>query len=130
MVAIFIVSSETTTTYEPTGDWKLLASIYLGAGIYEEALFRLAAFAVLSFLLIDLARIPQTLAIPAIVLTAASTFAAYHTLGVVQIPWQAFVFITLRGTYYGVLFLSRGFGITVGTHVAYDLLFLGWSSAF
>jgi hypothetical protein len=29
-----------------------------------------------------------------------------------------------RGVYYGIIFLERGFGISVGVHTAYDLLFL------
>ena len=130
LVGVFYLSPGGTTAHVPQGDWRLLASIYVGAGVYEEALFRLTAFAILSLLLIDLARIPQAVAVPLIVLTAASTFAAYHTLGAVEIPWQAFVFMTFRGTYYGVLFLARGFGVTVGTHVAYDLLVLCWARGF
>jgi hypothetical protein len=45
-------------------------------------------------------------------------------LGVGPMPWQAFVFIALRGVFYGTIFIERGFGITVGVHTAYDLLFL------
>ncbi len=51
-------------------------------------------------------------------------FSAYHLWGMGTLPWQAFVFIGLRGVYYGIIFLERGFGITVGVHTAYDLLFL------
>ena len=45
-------------------------------------------------------------------------------LGNLNLPWQAFVFIGLRGVFYGIIFLERGFGITVGVHTAYDLLII------
>ena len=127
LLTVFLLTPSGASTYTPAGDWKLLASMYLGAGVYEEMLFRLLGFAILSLLLMDVARTPQAVAVPVIVSTAAAGFAAYHTLGSAAIPWQAFVFITLRGMYYGVLFLGRGFGVTVGVHVAYDMLHLSVS---
>jgi membrane protease YdiL (CAAX protease family) len=124
LVAVFFLFSPGGATYAPVGEWKLTASLYLGAGIYEELLFRLALFALLSLFLIDIAGFPQVLAVPGVVLTGAVIFALYHALGTTQLPWQAFVFLSLRGVYYGILFLARGFGVTVGTHVAYDMIFL------
>jgi hypothetical protein len=111
-------------SYLPVGDWKLMASLYLGAGVYEELIFRLAAFALLSLLLNDIWRLPHRWVTPVIVLLAAIAFSGYHMLSFVAFPWQAFVFITLRGVYYGIIFLERGFGITVLCHTAYDLFFL------
>lgn len=106
------------------GEWKLMASLYLGAGVYEELIFRLAAFAILSLLLMDVGGLSAKIATPAIVLLSAAGFSTYHMLGMSHFPWQAFVFIGLRGVYYGIIFLERGFGITVGVHTAYDLIFL------
>jgi hypothetical protein len=38
--------------------------------------------------------------------------------------WRSFLFRTAAGTYFGLLFLFRGFGITAGSHAAYDILIL------
>jgi hypothetical protein len=124
LIGVFFLFSSRGPSYIPAGEWKLAACLYLGAGIYEELVFRLILFTLLSLLLINLARIPQVAAIPGVVLTGAVTFAVYHALGKTHLPWQAFVFMSLRGMYYGILFLSRGFGVTVATHVAYDMLVL------
>jgi hypothetical protein len=124
LLGVFFMFSAHGPTYGPVGNWKLMASLYLGAGIYEELVFRMGAFSVLSFLLMDLAGIEVKRATPVIVVIAAIAFSAYHLLGSDVIPWQAFVFIGLRGVYYGIIFVERGFGITVGVHTAYDLWFL------
>ncbi len=125
LVGVYFLFSSTPPTYLATGEWKLMASLYLGAGVYEELIFRLAAFSVLSLFLIDIGRVRPLLAVPVIVLTSAILFSAYHMLGSTSFPLPAFVFVALRGVYYGVIFLERGFGVTVGVHTAYDLLFLG-----
>jgi membrane protease YdiL (CAAX protease family) len=129
LLGVYFLFSQRTPTYQPVGDWKLMASLYLGAGVYEELIFRLAAFSLLSFFLIDLARWPVKVATPLIVVISAATFSAYHMLGIGHVPWQAFVFIALRGVFYGIIFLERGFGLSVGVHTTYDLMFLALREA-
>jgi hypothetical protein len=129
LLAVYFLFSPRAAMFQPLGEWKLMTSLYLGAGVYEELVFRLAAFALLSLILTDLARIPAKVATPAIVLLSAITFSAYHMLGISHFPWQAFVFIALRGVYYGIIFLERGFGLSVGVHTAYDLMFLSLGEA-
>ena len=129
LLAVHFLFSPTALHFMAVGEWKLMASLYLGAGVYEELIFRLAAFALLSFLLMDLGSLSIKLATPLIVLVSAAMFSAYHMWGMSHLPWQAFVFIALRGIYYGIIFLERGFGITVGLHTAYDLIFLSFSHA-
>jgi hypothetical protein len=124
LLAVFLLAPQQGPVYQAAGEWKLLAALYLGAGVYEELIFRLGGFALLAFLLIDVARLPAKTAAPFIVLMAAIAFSGYHMWGNEPLPWQAFVFIGLRGIYYGIIFLERGFGVTVGVHTAYDLLFL------
>lgn len=124
LVGVYLLCSPVPPQCVPGGEWKLMASLYLGAGVYEELIFRLGCFALGSLLLVDAARFPGKVATPLIVVGAAGLFAAYHLLGHQDYPRQAFVFATLRGIYYGVIFLERGFGLSVGVHTAYDLLFL------
>src|SRR5258706_9050205 len=124
LLGVYFLFSPRTLIYQPVGEWKLMASLYLGAGVYEELIFRLAAFSLLSFCLIDLAQWPVKVATPLIVVISAATFSAYHMLGIGHIPLQSFIFIALRGIFYGIIFLERGFGLSVGAHTVYALMFL------
>jgi hypothetical protein len=94
----------------------------IGAGIYEEFLFRLVLFALLHFLLCDLLGWSERLAIPTIVLMGAVLFSAYHYLGSEPFVTRVFVFRTLAGVYFGAMMTTRGFGVTAGSHVAYDVI--------
>jgi membrane protease YdiL (CAAX protease family) len=94
----------------------------LGAGIYEELVFRLIGFTVLNLILLDLLHFPKPLGILLIVLISAFLFSAYHYLGYEAFQWRTFVFRTAAGVYFGTIFLLRGFGVTAGSHAAYDLI--------
>jgi membrane protease YdiL (CAAX protease family) len=98
----------------------LVASI--GAGIYEEFLFRLIAFAALHVILADVLRLSDRWAVPAVIVISALLFSAYHYLGGESFVPRIFVFRSLAGIYFGVLMVTRGFGITAGAHAAYDIL--------
>lgn len=124
LVGVYLLFSPASTHALPAANGKLAASLYLGAGVYEELVFRLAAFSVLSLLLTDIARQSTKWTTPLIVVISAVAFSCYHMLGSSHIPWQSFVFTALRGIYYGIIFIERGFGLSVGTHTAYDLLYL------
>lgn len=94
----------------------------IGAGIYEELIFRLIAIALLSFILVDLIKLSQVWAAVWIVLISSIAFSLYHYLGPEQFVLRTFVFRTLAGCYFATIFLYRGFGITAGSHAAYDIL--------
>ena len=101
----------------------------LGAGIYEELVFRLIGFTVLNLVLVDLLHFPKALGVLLIVLISAFLFSAYHYLGWEPFQWRTFVFRTVAGLYFGVIFLLRGFGVTAGSHAAYDLVVAGLIAA-
>lgn len=105
--------------------WRCGMVLSLGAGLYEELIFRLFAFAILDMILINVLKMERKRAYVLIVLSTAILFAAYHYWSPQSPPfrWADAVFRTLAGIYFGVLFLTRGFGITVGVHAAYDVLF-------
>jgi hypothetical protein len=105
--------------------WRGGIVLSLGAGIYEEAIFRLVAFTLADIILIDLLRIPKRPAYVVIILGSSVLFAAYHhwTPQSMAFAWPDFVFRTVSGVYFGMLFLWRGFGVTAGAHVAYDMYF-------
>ena len=97
----------------------------LGAGVYEELVFRLVLFTILSLLLRDVIRAKGWGVNLGIVLISAFSFSCYHYLSPLeQFQWRSFTFRTAAGAYFGVLFLSRGFGITAASHASYDILIL------
>jgi len=124
LVGVYFLFASSGVSLMAAGEWKLMASLYLGAGVYEELVFRLGAFAVLSFLLLDVCGMSRRRGVVLVVVLSALLFAGYHMWGAAQYPYPALVFIALRGVYYGIIFHERGFGISVGVHTAYDLMFL------
>jgi hypothetical protein len=96
---------------------------FLGAGIYEETLFRLLLYTGLVWMLrrIDL---PMVLTVGFAGLVSASFFAAAHHLGPYGEPFEgyAFLFRTVAGLYFALLYQVRGFGIAVGAHACYDVI--------
>ncbi len=96
---------------------------FVGAGIYEEVLFRLLPFFALGclFRLLDM---PSLIAAILITLCSGLLFAVAHHLGPYGEAFQGYVFLfrTLAGLYFALLYQLRGFGIAVGTHVCYDVL--------
>lgn len=93
-----------------------------GAGIYEELVFRLIAFTVLNLLIVDIFQTRKQLSSLLIVSIPAVLFSVYHYLGNEHFTFHSFVFRTLAGIYFGIVFLFRGFGITAGSHAAYDII--------
>jgi membrane protease YdiL (CAAX protease family) len=105
---------------------------FLGAGVYEELLFRLIFLSlvgwVLSRILGKRGQSPLAMVI-AVVLTSLA-FAAAHYIGPYGEPvhllrsafWFSFSFRFLAGIFFGTLFVYRGFGIAAGSHAGYDIL--------
>ena len=102
---------------------------FLGAGVYEEALFRLALIPAL-FGAMRLLQTPAVLAGTLAVTGSALLFSMAHHAGAPgeAFTWFAFIFRWLAGVFFAWVFVVRGFGIVVGTHAAYDILvgWLGW----
>jgi membrane protease YdiL (CAAX protease family) len=96
---------------------------FIGAGIYEEVLFRLGLFGGLA-LLLRAVRIPWLVAWLLAASAAAAAFAAAHHIGPYGEPMRAdyFVFRAAAGLYFTLLFVARWFGIAVGAHAGYDIL--------
>ncbi|MBW7906187.1 MAG: CPBP family intramembrane metalloprotease [Phycisphaerae bacterium] len=96
----------------------------LGAGIYEELVFRLGLISLLMLLLADLARLPYAVAAGAATLAAAVLFAwcHYEPIGLDAFAWDTFLVRAAAGAYLSLVFIGRGLGIAVGAHAAYNLL--------
>ena len=96
---------------------------YVGAGIYEEFLFRLCLISFLT-LLLRIALLPD---VPAKILAAilgAVLFSAAHHIGAngEKVEMMPFLFRTMAGLFFTILYLTRGFGIAVGAHAGYDII--------
>ena len=95
---------------------------YLGAGLFEETLFRLVLFgSAWGFLRWLVAPLSAFL----LAASASSVLFAYaHHLGPMGEAWEPMVFSfrCLAGMFFCVLFALRGYGVSVSTHACYDVL--------
>jgi hypothetical protein len=102
---------------------------FLGAGLYEESLFRLALIPSL-YATLRILHTPTVLAQTLAVTASAILFSIAHHAGAPgeSFTWFAFIFRWLAGVYFAWLFVVRGFGVAVGAHAAYDILVgaCGW----
>lgn len=97
--------------------------ISLGAGIYEELLFRVILVGTLAELgKRALGWTPRTAGIVACVV-GALLFSAFHYIGAYGDHFEAasFIFRFLAGLTFSALYLLRGFGITAWSHALYDV---------
>ena len=94
----------------------------LGAGLYEELLFRVLLVGGLAALFAALGMRKKNAGI-ASALLAAFLFSAFHYIGPYAYPLelQSFVFRFVAGLAFSGLFLLRGFGIAAWTHALYDV---------
>ena len=116
----------------PAKSESLLANIVtgIGAGIYEELIFRLILICALMLLFQDVLRFSRKNSIIISVLVSATLFSAHHHIDFLSgqlnqtdiFNWTEFGFRTIAGVYFAVLFAIRGFGITAGTHAFYDVI--------
>ncbi len=100
----------------------LLLSV--GAGIYEELVFRLIVISLLTFLLIDVLGVKQVPGVALAVILSSMMFAAHHYPPIGADAWSAgeFGFRAVAGGFLAVIFVVRGFGLAVGCHVVYDVM--------
>lgn len=105
---------------------------YLGAGIYEELMFRLALLPLAALILRGCGVSRRPAWFLAIVLVSV-VFSLAHYRWDIQLAgmhiqtsgyafeWYSFSFRFMAGALFSLLFVVRGFGIAVGTHALYDL---------
>jgi hypothetical protein len=126
-----------TATHLLLGGWVRLAAdggldglpvldgivLSLGAGIYEELLFRvLMTGGILAGLMAAGVRRPRAAAIAVIV--SALVFSAFHYVGPYAYPLEltSFTFRFIAGAAFSGLYVTRGLGITAWTHALYDIM--------
>lgn len=101
----------------PQFDFWSGKAIAVGAGLYEELLFRMLLVAVVHTLLVDLGKASHGLGAAIAVFVSAAAFTWYHPLH----DFTDVSFYFLAGLYLGAVYVFRGFGIVVAVHALYDL---------
>lgn len=102
----------------------------IGAGIYEELIFRLILICLLMLIFQDIFGLKKDVAVIISVLISALLFSVHHHFFFVNGDFKqgepfvllTFIFRMLAGIYFAVIFAFRGFGIVAGTHAFYDIL--------
>jgi hypothetical protein len=100
---------------------------YIGAGVYEELLFRLMMVPAVAWLLKQCGCTTKQSLAGAVIVTSL-LFAAAHHIGPEGEPIlvRNFLFRTIAGIFFATLFVYRGFGIAAGTHALYDIVVSVW----
>jgi membrane protease YdiL (CAAX protease family) len=95
----------------------------LGAGIYEELLFRVLLVGALAAIGVRLLGWSKRTAGVVACVVGALIFSTFHYVGAYGDPFDlgSFTFRAIAGLVFSGLYLTRGFGITAWTHALYDV---------
>lgn len=98
-------------------------TLSLGAGLYEELLFRVFLVGALLWVGKHLLGWGQVATTVFAVLGGATIFSLFHYVGPYgdAFALTSFVFRTIAGLAFSGLYVTRGFGITAWTHALYDV---------
>lgn len=99
-------------------------AISIGAGLYEELVFRMMLIAALHLLLVDILKASNAVGFAIAVVVSAAAFTWYHDLSGVngELSMQRLLFYFSAGLYFGTVYALRGFGIVVAVHAIYDVV--------
>ena len=97
-------------------------ALSVGAGLFEEIIFRVLLLNLLFLLLSPLIKKKVVSAVVAVLL-ASFLFSLSHYVGTMADTWQlySFMFRWAAGLLFTVLYFIRGFAITAYTHALYDI---------
>ncbi len=120
---LFLVAS---CLFRWSGDAPVVSQLiaYLGAGLYEELLFRLMLLPPVAGL-IRLFGVTRRRSLIAAVIVTSLVFSAAHYQIFTSIgepfEFSTFLFRFFAGVFFSVLFVNRGFGIAAGSHAFYNI---------
>ncbi|MCI0514091.1 CPBP family intramembrane metalloprotease [candidate division KSB1 bacterium] len=114
----------TQSLHEFSMPHKIMLS--LGAGFYEELIFRVIILSGTSYLLIKGLNLARWMSFIIAALFSSILFSIFHYLGPFGEPFQfySFFYRLFAGMVFAILYIARGFGIAVYTHLLYDLLII------
>jgi hypothetical protein len=112
---------------DPTSlDWPTRLMVSVGAGLYEELLFRVLLVSLIASAGMHLLGLRAVTAGVWAAVGGAVVFSAFHYLGPYgdRLELYSFTFRFVAGLFFSALYLLRGFGITAWTHALYDVFLL------
>jgi membrane protease YdiL (CAAX protease family) len=120
-----LITQSALPAWSPAGSSSLAGlsmlsklAISVGAGLYEELMFRMLLIAIVHTLLVDVGKATNNLGAAIAVIVSAAAFTWYHQLH----AWPDVIFYFFAGLYFGAIYVVRGFGIVVGVHALYDII--------
>lgn len=126
--AVYLTSHSATVVSHSTAlisqEWWPQTIALIGSGIYEELIFRLILLTLATQWIFSWTGIRQAhwVAIAIISLVFASLHYDFVNPAGGAFELSSFLFRVMASVIFSLLFLFRGFGIAVGTHVAFDVL--------
>lgn len=127
-IPLLALSWAVSLTATPPVGGALLSqlAIGIGAGIYEELVFRLILISLIVVVAADVLKLRATTVAVTAILLSSILFSAHHHPPIGTEPFQLvpFVFRALAGVYLALVFWFRGYGAAAGTHAAYNSLIL------
>lgn len=123
---IVAVSAAPSTATIGVGAQVVLA---LGAGLYEELVFRVLLIPALA-LALGAAGLDQRKALAAAAVLSALAFSAAHYIGPLGDTFAlgSFVFRFIGGLAFSAILVLRGFGIVAWTHALYDVFLIAFGA--
>ncbi|GAG32728.1 unnamed protein product, partial [marine sediment metagenome] len=125
------IGSSTRAAATASGTQSYLAHLVtsIGAGIYEELIFRFILFGLIVMVMENVLKVKHSGAVILAVFVSAALFAAHHYVGIDSLNLEpfsldGFIFRTLAGIYFALIFSCRGYGVTAGTHAAYNVILI------
>ena len=127
LILYFLLSKFMLALMNPIG--KTIAqqvTLAVGAGIYEEFLFRVMLISGLTGIIGFVFLWSEKTRKAAALIIAAGIFSAFHFMGDYgdYFSMELFLLRFFAGIVLGILYISRGFGITAYAHSIYDLIVL------
>ena len=104
---------------------SILETYYLsiGAGIWEEILFRFMLISLFNYVLLKLFKTSQFITNICSILISASIFSLFHYIGPYGdlFTYKTFCIRFIAGIYLGTIYIFRGLGIVSYVHIFYDI---------
>lgn len=121
---VSVMFAQVSQPASPQTGVLLITSV--GAGLYEEFVFRLVFIALFLLVVVDVAGMRRGLSDVLAVISSAVLFALCHFTwaqigGGAAFDWARFLFLLLAGVIWGTMFLYHGFAVAVGSHIVWDI---------
>ena len=127
LILYFLLSKFMLVLMNPIGKTiTQQVTLAVGAGIYEEFLFRVMLISGLTGIIGFVFLWSEKVRKAAALIIAAGIFSAFHFVGDYGdfFSMELFLLRFFAGIFLGILYIARGFGITAYAHCIYDLIVL------